>query len=159
MRIACPCGLLWLKGWFLIFYSFLPSWVALAWLVTRARVLKKRNNDLTHLAGSVSASPWLARSKLRIEPCDLGEGLGLVVPSVEAGFTEQRRPPALNSGTITGWCASEPKLPSESGSIEPSLLKKTLLKKNYSFFFLGFGSTIYIYIYIILKRIKKEKNG
>uniref|UniRef100_A0A7N2KUV0 Uncharacterized protein n=1 Tax=Quercus lobata TaxID=97700 RepID=A0A7N2KUV0_QUELO len=29
----------------------------------------------------------------------------------EAGFTEQRKPPALNSGRITGWCASEPKLP------------------------------------------------
>ena len=39
----------------------------------------------------------------------------------EAGFTEQRKPPALNSGRITGWCASEPALPSESGSIEPSL--------------------------------------
>ena len=53
------------------------------WLVTRARVSERWNNDLTHLVGSVGASSWLARSKSRVEPGDLGEGLGLMVPSVE----------------------------------------------------------------------------
>lgn len=31
-------------------------------------------------AGLVSAICWLARSKLRVGPRDLGEGLGLLVP-------------------------------------------------------------------------------
>ena len=58
-----------------------PSWVALA--CNSSEGIGDMEHDLTHLVGSVGASSWLARSKLRVEPCDLGEGLGLVVPSVE----------------------------------------------------------------------------
>uniref|UniRef100_A0A2C9V4L4 Uncharacterized protein n=1 Tax=Manihot esculenta TaxID=3983 RepID=A0A2C9V4L4_MANES len=35
------------------------------------------------MAGSGLANFWLARSKLRVKPWDLGEGLGLLVPRAE----------------------------------------------------------------------------
>lgn len=40
----------------------------------------------------------------------------------EAGFTEQRLPPAPGSGRITGWCLSNPARPGESDPAGPSLL-------------------------------------
>ena len=51
----------------------------------------------------------------------------------EAGFTEQRRPPAPNSGRITGWCTAGPHCSGELVSVEPPLF--LLL------FYLGYIST------------------
>jgi hypothetical protein len=39
----------------------------------------------------------------------------------EAGFTEQRRPPAPNSGRITGRCTAGPHCLGELVSLEPPL--------------------------------------
>ena len=51
--------------------------------MTCAGALRVGDNVSTHQTGSVCATVWPARSKLRDGPCDLGEGLGHMVPKVE----------------------------------------------------------------------------
>ncbi|WVZ06811.1 hypothetical protein V8G54_020157 [Vigna mungo] len=70
----------------------------------QARALWWWANTVCSLGWALNARCWPARSKLGADLCYLSESLGLLGPKVE----EQRKPPSLHGGGITGCCSHSP---------------------------------------------------